>query len=85
MAKAETLERVEMILRALLAVVAERERREGATLNDVAAVLARSGMPFADIAAVLDTTPDAARVSARRGRKKDKNATRSRGKVAKDA
>lgn len=76
MAKPEALEVINISLRALIALIAERDRRDGATINEIATVLGRSGMPHAEIAALLGSTPDGVRVAIQRGRKKNSRQTR---------
>ena len=66
---AETAEMTNSLLSGLLAMVVERERRDGVTTNQVAATLARAKLPHAQIAALLGTTADAARMAVQRGRK----------------
>jgi len=68
----------ELVLRAILSVLIERERRSGVTMDELAATLARVGIGHADAANFLGTTPDGARVAARRGKDKLSRARRTR-------
>jgi len=70
------------LLRAAVALLVQRERREGVSMDELAATLSRSGLPHAEVATVLDTTHNGARVAARRGREKSQGGGRRRRKVA---
>jgi len=72
------------LLRGVLAVLIQRERREGVSLDELAATLRRVGMPHAQAAVVLGTTPDGARVAAGRGKKRPGSARRVGKKGASD-
>lgn len=78
-------EAVVVLLRGLLALMVERERRDGLASNSIAATLARCGMPHVDIAIVLGTSPDAARMAAQRGRRAVRPARASARKRGTDA
>jgi len=60
------------LLRGLVALIAEQQRRQGVTGDEIAAVLARCEIPNAELAAVLGTTRDGARMAVQRGRGRPK-------------
>jgi len=85
MRRQEETDKVAGLLRGLLAVTVERERREGVSGDQLAATLARCGLAHAESAIILGTTPDGARVAAVRGRKAAEGRPRSRGSRPGDA
>lgn len=78
MTKPETHDVVAVLLRGVIALLAARERRDGRTQDDIAATLARSGMPHVEIAAALGTTSSTARKAVHRGRKNRRAAPRTK-------
>lgn len=69
------------ILRAIAVLLIERERRAGLSGDQMSAMLARSGLSSAEVAALLGTTPATVRAGVQRARKKvtkRKRATPSR-------
>jgi len=80
MPRPESLDLMVMMLRGLLIVSVERERREGATVDEISTTLARGGLPHAEIATLLGTTANAVRVAVQRGRRRVKRSTRSAGR-----